>query len=68
MAGECGRPSTAIDEVPAAGNAQGVGMAATDVVDGRMCLLGENIKKDSAECVVVAECGRCLFATPGACT
>ena len=68
MAGECGRTSTAIDEVPAARNAQRVGMTATDVVDSRMCLLGENVKEDSAECVVVAECGGCLFATPGACT
>ncbi|CAM8628803.1 hypothetical protein MCETE7_00462 [Acidimicrobiia bacterium] len=68
MAGECGGTSTAINEVPSAGNAQRVGMSATDVVDSRVCLLGENVKKDGAECVVVAERGRCLLATPGACT
>ncbi len=68
MPGERGGTPPAIDEMPAAGNAHRIGMAATDVVDGRVGLLGEHVEKDGAVCVVVAEGGRCLFATPGAST
>lgn len=68
MPRECGGTPTAIDEVPAAGNTHRIGMAATDVVDRRMSLLGEDVEKDGAVGIVVAEGGRCLFATPGAST
>jgi len=68
MARKCGGTAPAIDEMPSAGNAHRIGMAATDVVDGRMSLLGKNVEKDGAVCVVVAERGRCLFATSGAST
>ena len=66
MTGEGGGAPAGVEQPPSAGHHEAVGVAATDVVVGRVGLLGEGLEVDGSVGVVVTEGGAGRLAAAGA--